>query len=107
MPTQVYNARYVSEDTNMWDGNESYGVYTTLDAAQNVLTKQFRSESDNCRWLPVGTTYTGVNPAARTWRLFTLETGETWDVYEPDEDGEYPDDTGFGLYVIEEELRDA
>lgn len=103
----VYNARFVSEDTNMWDGNESYGMYSSLEGAQKALEKTFRTKDDDCRWLPVGTSWTGVDAEARTWKLVTLDDGETWEDYELDEDGEFCDDYGFGQYVIEEELRNA
>jgi hypothetical protein len=107
-PPHVYNARYINDDHSPWDGNLSYGVHATLEAAQKVLRDEFRRPDEDCRWLPVRTTYTGVNPYAKTWKLFTRDGWETWeDTYTPDEDGTYPDDTGHGLYVIEEELRYA
>lgn len=108
MTTHVYNARFLSEDTNPWDTNESYGVHTTLEGAQKALDDTFRPDEDeDCRWLEVGPSYTGTNPRARTWHRFTLHDGETWDDYAPDDYSDYPETSGYGLYVIEEELHRA
>lgn len=107
-PTYIYNARVITDDTTGWDANESYGQYARIEDAQEILQRKFRNPTDECRWLPVGGTWTGVDVDAKTWKLFTLirEDGETWEgTYPVDEYGDYPDDSGLGLYVIAEELR--
>ena len=97
----VYHARFVSEDTNPWDSNESYGVHLTLEKAQKVFEETFTSfEEEEYKWVRVRDTYSGVGMLP-TWRRFDV-TEEIAGL--TDEELGWEDD-GYGFYVFEEHLR--
>lgn len=81
--TYVYVVRMISDDTNPWDSNESYGVYGSLESAKAGDLGYAGS------WVPARDTYTG-HGGVRTWTL--------------SEDGTDPE-TGHGFFIFEEELR--
>ena len=58
--TFVYNLRYLSQDTNPWDSNESYGIFSTLEKAQEFGLKWWsKSGETSAVWAPLsGGVYT-------------------------------------------------
>lgn len=93
----VYHARYISEDTNPWDSNESYGVYSTLKEAQEHAFSVFDdhdNSSEVISWVKTNDTYTGTG-MVETWVRVEHQPHE-----EP-----YDDGSGYGMYIFKEELR--
>jgi hypothetical protein len=100
----VYVARFISEDTNPWDGNESYGVWRTLEAAQEKAFDIFDSDAERdgneVSWVKhtkenyLGDCYT-VHGNVECWERVEHEPGE-----EPEPEGSY------GCYIMKEPLRD-
>jgi len=98
----VYHARFLSEDTNPWDGNESYGVWGTLEDAQGKAFANFTVDDDEiASWVNVdwngkpATTYTGHGQV------------ETWErvVHKPGEDPTEMTGEGYGMFIFKEPLR--
>lgn len=97
MADTVYHARFISEDTNPWDANESYGIWRHLEDAQD---KAFEGtfgppdEGNVISWVKTDGTYTG-NGIVTTWVRVEHPANE--------EAGDSGD--GYGMYIFEEELR--
>lgn len=55
MTEYVYNLRYLSEDTNPWDSNESYGIFSTLEGAQTFGHRWWSKDADDTTyvWAPI------------------------------------------------------
>lgn len=102
MSGHVYHARYLSEDTNPWDGNESYGVWRDLEDAKKKAFKRFSAADGHViSWVNVNwdgkpaMTYTGHGMV------------ETWERVEhlPGEDPTEMTGEGYGMYIFKEPLR--
>jgi hypothetical protein len=96
--TVVYNLRYISEDTNPWDSNESMGIFASLDAAKAGFTASMFGDDypdSSHMWAPLhgGFPRTGL-PSAPAWSLV-----EPDDV---DDDGTVCGDYGF--HILQEEV---
>lgn len=96
----VYHARYISEDTNPWDGNESYGVWRSLAAAQEKAFSDFTVDDDSV--------ITWVKHTSDNY-LDDCYTGhgnvEIWERVEHAPDEEPEPDGSYGMFVTREPLR--
>jgi hypothetical protein len=94
----VFLSEYISEDTNVWDGRERFGIFSTFDGAANSLawlTKDYDDENNHA-WTPTTT------DGGSHWGKLVKNC---WKWCESDEDGDYADDgEGYGLYIWEEYL---
>jgi hypothetical protein len=88
----VFVAEFISEDTNPWDSRERYGIFTTIEAATESVSKFV--EDDNWKPLkgkPFGASEYGKR-GVRAWKLVSAEDGDEYD------------DDGFGIYIWEERV---
>lgn len=108
--TYVYNLRWISEDTNPWDSNESCGMFSTFEKAAEAGMKfwtKHSSEDEVYKWLPLsGGVY--VHPVGEAgWGGYEegwyLTEVSDWD----DEDREEVTHVGgdYGLHIVKEVLR--
>jgi len=94
--TVVYNLRYISEDTNPWDSNESMGIFASLDAAKAGFTaSMFGDDHTGHVWVPLRGGFPRVGqPSAPAWSLVHLD--------DIGDDGTASGDYGF--HILEEEV---
>lgn len=102
MTENVYHARFISEDTNPWDSNESYGVWATLELAQTHAFGTFKPDEENViSWVDhrdseyERDTYTGWGDV-RTWERIEHKPGEDPKDFAGD---------SYGMFIFEEPLR--
>lgn len=99
MTEYVYNLRYLSEDTNPWDSNESYGIFAKLEDAQEFGMKWWTKSAmgdTEYEWAPIeGGIYTHEGYI------------DGWYLVEPEEID--PDDgtvcADYGLHITKEPLQ--
>lgn len=92
--TYVYHARFISEDTNPWDANESYGVWRHLEDAKDKAFASFTAfDGKAISWVPTEKTWSGLGEM------------ETWVRVEhsPGEEPEDPEE-GYGMFIFKEKL---
>lgn len=95
----VFLSEYISEDTNVWDGRERFGIFSTFQGAAKSLewlSKNYYEDEKEFGW---GETDTD---GGSHWGHLVKRA---WKWSEQNEDGEYEDDgEGYGLYIWEEYL---
>ncbi len=91
----VFLSEYISEDTNVWDGRERFGLFSTFEGAAKSLAWLTENREDE------GWGKTDGNGGSHYGRLVK----NCWKFSERNEDGEFEDDgEGYGLYIWEEYL---
>lgn len=91
----VFLAEYISEDTNVWDGRERFGIFTSFPKAVSAMLWLTKDDND-ARWAE-----TDTNGGSHYGKLVK----RCWKWSEKNEDGEYEDDgDGYGIYIWEEYL---
>lgn len=89
----VFLSEYISEDTNVWDGRERFGIFSTFEGAAKSLEWLSEYHRDS------GWAKTDHSGGSHYGKLVK----NCWKFSEKNEDGEYEDDgEGYGLWIWEE-----